>query len=155
MNRTQGQYDRIAGIFFLAIGAFFALYARTVDIGTWSEPGPGFMPFSAGIVMIAMSVALLAVSLKRAGPIMPPFFPKSDSWKRVFATFASLGVYAAILDYVGFTLTTFIFVAFLVRFIFPQTWTRALLVAFFASLGARLLFVDFLKTQVPPGYLGF
>jgi len=60
-----------------------------------------------------------------------------------------------ILDYVGFTLTTFIFLGFLVRFIFPQTWARALIVAIFAAIGSRLLFVDFLKTQVPKGFLGF
>lgn len=155
MNRTQDQYDRIAGIFFLAIGAFFALYARTVDIGTWSEPGPGFMPFWAGATMGAMAIALLIGSFRRAGPVMPSFFPKADSWKRVAATFASLCVYALILDRVGFALTTFLFVGFLVKFIFPQTWTRAVVVAFLASLGARLLFIDFLKTQLPKGFLGF
>ena len=63
-------------------------------------------------------------------------------------------MYALILDYAGFTLTTFLFVAFLVRFIFPQTWTRTLIVAFLASLGTRLLFVDFLKTQLPKGTSG-
>ena len=86
---------------------------------------------------------------------MPPFFPKADSWKRVLATFASLGAYALILQYVGFTLTTFLFVGFLVRFIFPQTWTSALIVAILAAIGSRLLFVDFLKTQLPKGFRGF
>ena len=154
MNKTEDRYDRIAGIFFLIIGAFFALYARKIDIGSWSEPGPGFMPFWAGITMAAMAAILLIVSFRRAGPAMPLFFPKADSWKRVLTTFASMIVYALILDYAGFTLTTFLFVAFLVKFIFPQTWTRTLIVAFLASLGARLLFVDFLKTQLPKGYFG-
>lgn len=155
MNRTQAQYDRIAGIFFLLVGAFFVVYARTVDIGSWSEPGPGFMPFCGGILMAAMAIALLVGSFRRAGPVMPSFFPKADSWKRVLTTFVSLGIYAFILEYVGFTLTTFLFVTYLVKFVFPQTWTRALLVGLFASMGARLLFVNFLKTQLPTGYLGF
>ncbi|MBI5252408.1 MAG: tripartite tricarboxylate transporter TctB family protein [Desulfomonile tiedjei] len=155
MNRTQSQYDRISGIAFLMVGVFFAVYARRVDIGTWNEPGPGFMPFWLGLTMCVMAVALLIGSFRRAGPVMPPFFPKADSWKRVLATFAALGVYALILKHVGFTLTTFLFVTFLVKFIFPQTWTRALVVAFLASVCARFLFVDFLKTQLPKGYLGF
>jgi hypothetical protein len=46
-------------------------------------------------------------------------------------------------------------VAFLVRFIFPQTWTRTLVVAILSSLAARLLFVNFLETQLPKGFLGF
>jgi putative tricarboxylic transport membrane protein len=155
MNKTQAQYDRVAGIFFLLVGLFFAVYARTVDIGSWSEPGPGFMPFCGGVIMTAMAIAIFITSFRRAGDVMPPFFPKPDSWKRVTATFASLGVYALILEYVGFTLTTFLFVAYLVKFIFPQTWTRALLVALFAAIGARLLFVDLLKTQLPTGCFGF
>jgi putative tricarboxylic transport membrane protein len=155
MEKTQSQYDRISAIFFLIVGIFFAGYARTVDIGTWSEPGPGFLPFSGGAAMAIMSIALLIGSFREKGAVMPPFFPKADSWKRVLATFASLGVYALILQYVGFTLTTFLFVGFLVRFIFPQTWTRALIVAILAAMGSHLLFVDFLKTQVPKGFLGF
>ena len=155
MNRTQAQYDRIAGTFFLLVGAFFVVYARTVDIGSWSEPGPGFMPLCGGALMAAMAIALLVGSFRRAGPVMPSFFPKPDSWKRVLATFISLGVYGLVLEHVGFTLTTFLFVTYLVKFIFPQTWTRALLVGFLASMGARLLFVNFLKTQLPAGYLGF
>ncbi len=155
MNRTQAQYDRIAGVFFLAVGAFFAVYARRVDIGSWSEPGPGFLPLCAGLILAVMATALVIGSFRRAGPVMPSFFPKPDSWKRVLATFVSLGVYALILEYVGFALTTFLFVTYLVKFIFPQTWTRALLVGLLAALGARLLFVDFLKTQLPPGFLGF
>jgi putative tricarboxylic transport membrane protein len=155
MEKTQSQYDRIAAIFFLIVGVFFAGYARTVDIGTWSEPGPGFLPFAGGAAMTLMSIALLIGSFREKGGVLPPFFPKADSWKRVLATFASLGVYALILQHVGFTLTTFLFVGFLVRFIFPQTWTRALVVAILAAVGSRLLFVDFLKTQVPKGFLGF
>ena len=46
-------YNRIAAIFFLLIGIFFALYARKVEIGTWTEPGPGFLPFWAGLTLTA------------------------------------------------------------------------------------------------------
>ena len=80
--------------------------------------------------MAAMAIALLIGSFREKGAVMPPFFPKADSWKRVLATFTSLGAYALILEYVGFTLTTFLFVGFLVKFIFPQTWTKALLLRF-------------------------
>jgi len=145
----------MAGVFFLLIGAFFAAYARTVEIGSWSEPGPGFLPFFAGLVLFVMAAALVVGSFRAPGAVMPSFFPKPDSWKRVLGTFAALGVSALSLEYLGFTLTTFVFVTGLVKFIFPQTWTRALLVGLFAAVGTRLLFIDFLKTQLPLGFLGF
>jgi putative tricarboxylic transport membrane protein len=155
MDKAVG-YNRISAIFFLAVGIFFLVYARSVEIGTWNEPGPGFLPFWGGIVLTGMSVALLMRTFWGKLPaITHPFFPRSDSWKRVAATFAGLIAYNLLLTSLGFTLTTFLFIGFLVRFIFPQTWTRTLVVAGLSALAARLLFINFLETQLPKGFLGF
>ena len=155
MQKTKELYDRLTGLFFMCVGLFFTIYARTVEIGSFNEPGPGFVPFWAGLTLILMSIALLVQTLKKSGVIMPPFFPLPDSWMRVTGVFLSMIIYALALSWTGFTITTFIFVLVLVKFVFPQTWTRSLLTAALSSLGARLLFVDFLKTQLPPGILGF
>ena len=149
-------YNRVSAVFFLGVGVFFTLYARSVEIGAWNEPGPGFLPFYGGIVLTAMAAALLLRTFLGKLPAIPhSFFPQRDSWKRVTATFLALIVYNLLLTPLGFTLATFLFVGFLVRFIFPQTWTRTLLVAGLSALGARLLFINFLETQLPRGFLGF
>jgi putative tricarboxylic transport membrane protein len=149
-------YNRIGAIFFLSVGIFFALYAGRVEIGTWTEPGPGFLPFWAGMTLIVMSIALfLASYAKKAWPQRPSFFPQPDSWKRVVATFLSLIAYNFLLTPLGFTVATFLFLGFLVKFIFPQSWRRALVVAALGSVGARLLFISFLETQLPKGVIGF
>jgi putative tricarboxylic transport membrane protein len=146
----------VAALFFLAVGIFFALYSQRVEIGTWTEPGPGFLPFYAGLTLVVMSIALLLGSLaKKAWQAKPSFFPKPDSWKRVSATFLSLVVYNLLLTYLGFTLTTFLFLTFLVRFIFPQSWKRTFIVSVCGSLFTRLLFINFLETQLPKGFFGF
>lgn len=155
MAKSKEFYDRITSAFFMAVGLFFALYARSVEIGTFNEPGPGFVPFWAGLTLIIMSIALFLQTLRKSGVMMPPFFPLPDSWQRVTAVFISMAVYAGALNWIGFTVTTFIFVFCLVKFIFPQSWTRSLITATLSAVGARLLFVDFLKTQLPPGILGF
>jgi putative tricarboxylic transport membrane protein len=150
------RYNRISAIFFLVVGVFFSAYARSVEIGTWNEPGPGFLPFWGGLVLAAMSVALLLRTFwGKLPPITQSFFPRADSWKRVAATFVALIVYTLLLTPLGFTLTTFLFIGFLVRFIFPQTWTRTLIVSVLSALAARLLFINFLETQLPKGFLGF
>jgi len=150
------RYNRISAIFFLVVGVFFFIYARSVEIGAWNEPGPGFLPFWGGLVLAAMSGSLLLRTFwGKLPPITHSFFPRSDSWKRVAATFAALIAYNFLLTPIGFTITTFLFIGFLVRFIFPQTWTRTLIVAVLSSLAARLLFINFLETQLPKGFLGF
>lgn len=149
-------YDRLAAFFFLTVGIFFSCYARLVEIGSWHQPGPGFFPFWAGIILSAMSVALLLRSYApKILPAHPPFFPQRDSWKRVLATFLALIAYNLFLSPLGFTLTTFLFLAFLVKFIFPQTWMRTLMVAILGSVITRLLFINFLETQLPKGIFGF
>ncbi len=156
MEKTQSHYNRIAAVFFLGVSIFFSIYARSVEIGTWNEPGPGFLPFWAGMTLAAMSVVLLIGSYARkAWAVRPSFFPRSDSWKRVLATFLSLIAYNFLLERLGFTLCTFFFLLFLVKFIFPQSWGRSLLVAAVGSGMARLLFINFLETQLPKGFFGF
>jgi hypothetical protein len=119
MERPQSHYDLIAAVFFFMVGAFFSLYACTIEIGAWNEPGPGFLPFWAGITLALMSTALLVKNWDRKGPVRPSFLPEAVSWKRVSATFIALIAYNLVFDVLGFTLTTFLFV-FLVKFIFPQ-----------------------------------
>jgi hypothetical protein len=149
-------YNRIAAGFFLIVGCFFAFYSRRVEIGTFTEPGPGFLPFWAGLTLTAFSVALLLGSYgKQVVQARSLFFPRPDSWKRVLTTFLALIVYNILLTPLGFTLTTFLFLFFLVRWIFPQSWTRTLLVSVLGSAGARLLFIHFLETQLPKGFPGF
>ncbi len=149
-------YNRIAAIFFLFVGIFFSVYSRTVEIGTFMEPGPGFLPFFGGLTLAAMSIALLlGTFIRKMAELGSSFFPQKDSWKRVVAVFLSLIAYNLLLTHLGFTLTTFFFIGFLVRFIFPQTMKRTLIVAILSALGARLLFINFLETQLPKGFLGF
>jgi putative tricarboxylic transport membrane protein len=156
MEKKISHYNRISAIFFIAVGLFFSLYGRQVEIGTWSEPGPGFMPFWSGMVLAVMSVFLLLGSFKKKEwQVMPPFFPLADSWKRVTLAFVAMVAYLLLLKPLGFTLVTFIFIAFLLKAIFPQTWKRTLIAAFATAIIARLIFINLLETQLPLGFLGF
>ena len=74
MKDARG-YNRIAAVFFLSVAVFFTLYARKVEIGTWTEPGPGFLPLWSGLTLAAMSIALFLESWAKKGwPERPPSF---------------------------------------------------------------------------------
>jgi hypothetical protein len=73
----------------------------------------------------------------------------------VVLVFLSMIAYNFFLTPLGFTITTFLFMGFLLKFIFPQSIKKTLIVAFLSALGARLLFINFLETQLPKGFLGF
>lgn len=147
--------DLIGGVFFLGVGIFFAVYSRSVDIGTMEEPGPGFLPLWGGVLLTILSAALLGKTFFKKFEQGEPFFPESDSWKRVGMVVAALIGYNLLLKPLGFILVTFLFVALLVRFIFPQTWLRTAVTAALATAGAQLVFVTLLEIQFPKGPLGF
>jgi putative tricarboxylic transport membrane protein len=147
--------DIIGGLFFLAAGIFFAVYSQRVDIGTMEEPGPGFLPLWAGVLLSILSALLIAKSWFKKFEVGDAFFPEYDSWKRVFMVVLSLIVYNLLLAPLGFVLTTFLFVVFLVKFIFPQPWLRTIVTAGLSTAGAQIIFVNLLEIQFPKGLLGF
>jgi putative tricarboxylic transport membrane protein len=148
------RYDLIGGFFFLATGLLFAIYSRSVDIGTMEEPGPGFLPFWGGVLLIAMSVTLIGKAFFKKYEEGEPFFPEGDSWKRVLSTLTALVFYNFLLEPLGFVLVTFLFVALLVKYIFPQSWLMTIVTAALSTLGAQLIFVNLLEIQFPKGLLG-
>ena len=149
------RHDLTGGVFFLAAGLLFALYARSVDIGTWDEPGPGFLPFWAGCVLIGMSALLIVRTLLSRRPEESgPFFPEQDSWKRVGMTVGALTAYNLLLQPLVFVLVTFLFVGFLVKCIFPQGWLKSVVAASLSTAAARIVFVNLLDIQFPRGLFG-
>jgi hypothetical protein len=149
--------DIIGGTFALAVGLVFTLYSRRVDIGDWSEPGPGFLPFYGGLTMTAMAVLLVTRSVlsRGAAAAVEPFFPERDSWKRVLCTLLALVGYNLLLSPLGFVAVTFLFVAFLVRFIFPESWVRSLVTAALSTACVQVVFVNLLEINFPRGVMGF
>lgn len=147
--------DLIGGFFFLAAGVFFAVYSRSVEIGTMEEPGPGFLPLWAGVLLAGLSAAILGKAFFQKFEKGEQFFPEHDSWKRVGMVVASLIAYNFLLKPLGFILVTFLFVAFLVRFIFPQTWLRTVVTSVLSTAGAQFVFVTLLEIHFPRGLLGF
>lgn len=147
--------DIIGGLFFLAVGIVFAVYSQSVDIGTMEEPGPGFLPLWAGVLLGIMSAVLIVKAFFQKYGAGEAFFAEHDSWKRVCMVVGSLVAYNFLLVPLGFVLTTFCFVAFLVKCIFPQPWLRTTVTAVLSTAGAQIVFVNLLELQFPKGLLGF
>ena len=147
--------DLIGGIFFLSAGILFALYSRSLDVGNGKEPGAGFLPFWGGLILTGMAALFLIKTVLVQASETEPFFPEKDSWKRIALTVLSLFLYIFLFTPLGFTLTTFLFVGFLVKCIFLQGWKPSIVSAALSARGARLLFINLLGIQFPRGFLGW
>lgn len=135
-------------------------------IGAWQQglvkggvPGPGFLPFLCGIVLIVLSLMVLIPALGRGKHEKDEegepekFFPERGSWIRLFFAVTALVLYTIFLPWLGFLLSTFFFMLFTLRLMKSQKWYWVFLLSLSTAVLAYLLF-SALEVQLPQGILG-
>ena len=116
--RYRESYRRL---FWTVVGVVFCAGGWEYGILRGSIPGAGFFPFMASIVLITLSMGVSITALWpknherwlfRRGE---KFFSCPASWKRILLALAGLLFFWQGLGYLGFLLTTFIFIIFLLQ----------------------------------------
>jgi putative tricarboxylic transport membrane protein len=139
-------------MFFLLLGVGVCYFSWKIGLGSPAKPGPGFMPFLAGLLLTALSFVLVVQVLLSW---TAPTWETRVQWKNILSVLAAMVAYGFLLDKIGFVLVTFAFVVLLMKVIEPQSWTRAVLGGIISSLASYLLFETLLKSQLPRSFLGF
>ena len=154
---TQRHRDVVSSVFCIVIGVLFCLGSTKFGDIRSGFPSAGFFPFIGGVLLISLSTILLIWTRigKEAekGKIIK-FFPQKDSLKRLVITLSVLFMYSVSLVYLGFFITTFLFMILLLKCLEPQRWMTVLIIAFLTSISAYSLFVILLKVQLPIGVFG-
>lgn len=145
MSKT---FDRYAGILFLAIGAMFVMESFKLSQSAYgSEIGPNIFPMSLGIALILLSIRLVYETFRYKE--VKKDNPKLD-YKRFGIILAAAILYAALLETLGYVITTFLFL--LIGFQTMQrgkVWVSILIAGVF-SVGVYYLFVVLLQGSLPP-----
>ncbi len=64
-------------------------------------------------------------------------------------------LYALLIEKVGFLVSTFLLIFWLLRFVDPRSWLTSLIGGGLTSILSYLLFETWLKAQLPRGIFGF
>jgi putative tricarboxylic transport membrane protein len=148
------KYNNISSLFWLLVGLGFAWGGIRYGFGSWREPGAGFLPIVFGMLLAVLSIFLFMISLIRDPDNQKNLFGlKGGSRTRIVLTFLSLVAYTALLKKVGFIVTTFLFVFFLMKGISGKGWGLSLVVALAFSLFGYGLFSLLLGVLLPKGTL--
>lgn len=146
--------DLFSSLFWMGFGVLFLIGALQQGLMRKGVPGPGFLPFISGIILISLSFMVLIPALgdekKKWGA---KFFPERDSWKKISFALLALFAYGVSLGYAGYLLTTFLFMLFIMRLLEPVIWRTVLIVALATAIFSYLLFVFLLEVQLPVGIL--
>jgi putative tricarboxylic transport membrane protein len=131
----------------------FTLEGLNLGFGNFGVPGPGFLPVLIGGVLAGLSLGLFVKSLllKTEPEEIASFWKEKGSWKKVLFTLLSLVLYLFFLDYLGYILTTFLFLCYLVKFIGKRGWVVSLSVSILATVISYGVFARWMEVPLPRG----
>jgi putative tricarboxylic transport membrane protein len=149
------RYDKISSLFWLLFALSICIQSIRLPLGSWDDPGPGFLPLGSGIILGLLSGVAYLQACRSKSESLPESWSVMKRWKNLILVLASLFCYAISLEILGFLLGTFLLLIVLSRGVEPQKWVISILGSAAVSLISYVVFELWLKTQLPKGILGF
>ncbi len=146
----------LEGPAWLLIGVIISAWSYRTGLGTFKEPGVGFVAFASGLFVIAVG-ALVTVfkrpRVQKSRTVSEPThisFLESAPFKLTY-TLALLVFYALLLNFLGYIITTGIVLFGLFFDPSRRRWAGALFASFLSVAVTYLVFEVWLKSQLPRG----
>lgn len=144
--------NRFTSTFWLIFSIFICFESYRLDVGNFRNPGPGFFPFTMGVVFGILSMILLILSLIQKDEGEAVF--EKIRWKSAILVLVALFIYSIFLEKIGFIGTTFLFVVMLVGVIERKKWYTVIFVGIASALLSYIIFQVWLQSQLPKGIFG-
>jgi hypothetical protein len=163
-SKTEGmtgtkKRDAATAVCWITLGLIVSIWSASFPFGKLERPGPAIFPLGTGLILISLGMILFVQARKRDEEKSEekgvPLIPRGAAFTRVVFSLGGMLLSAVLLDYLGFILTFFCLILFLVRAVQPQEWKKETFYAVIFTLAAYMLFQVLLKTTLPTGFLGF
>lgn len=152
----MNQHDTWSGAIGIVVGLAFCIASVSLGLGELHQPGPGFLPFLVGAALLFLSsiISLQALRRKRvaSGGTISCGIGK---YRKSGLILLALVLYNLVLSFLGFSVTTFLFVVFLMKVVETQRWTRTIVTALCSAVGFYFVFQSWLMLDLPTGPWGF
>jgi len=148
------KYDQMSSLLWLALAFYIGIESLRLPLGSWRDPGPGFLPLGAGIGLAILSLTVFSQARFRTEGRTRKGWYSQERWKSLLVILGVLFGYALFLDFLGFLVSTFLLLVMLFRFVEPQRWIVAIGGSALASIASYIVFEVWLKTQLPKGIFG-
>jgi putative tricarboxylic transport membrane protein len=139
-----------AALCFLVFSAFYLWESWKMEYYTPLGPGTGFFPFWLGASLGGLGIVWLVQVSKRAGKKEEDIsLPDRGGIVRILSIIISLAAVSALLDPLGFQLTMFLFMVFMLMVLGRQAIWVTLIIALVCSAGVYHMFGRYLDVQLP------
>ena len=142
--------DRWIGLLFALFSLYICVESVRFGLGTYQQPGAGFVSFCAGTILGVPSLALIFLAFLRGTNIR-------EKWHnpgRIVMVFLALLGFTLLLEWLGFILTAFLLIWFLLKFVEQRGWGFSVGVALVVAGTSYVVFDLWLNAQLPAGILG-
>jgi putative tricarboxylic transport membrane protein len=143
-----------SAVFLILLGVFAVIQAERMNIGSFSQPGPGLFPFLSGILLSTLSViSLIRSNLKRVRK--PSERMQRANLLKVFCVLAAVLLFRFLLPLLGYLLSSLVLLVVLIKVVGDRKWPQTVLWAAVFSGASYVLFSRWLMVQFPEGLLPF
>ena len=147
----RNRSDALASIFFMLVGIGAVIGAISLTLGTVHEPQPGFFPFLGGVTLIVLASILLLKAWRGRSEGTAAF----GELGRPILLVVAMIFYVALLDSLGYPITTFILSILVLRILGVKAAWVLLVTGLILSVGTYILFDRLLDVILPLGILEF
>jgi putative tricarboxylic transport membrane protein len=143
----------VSSLCWVVIGLGISIGSAFLGLGSFRRPGPGMFHFIIGCAIFLLSSCQMGAQFRKKSDNMA-LWPHPGGLKRVICIFLTLIFYAITLEYLGFILCTFVFLAAILKIVIQKRWGYALLVGSSVSIVTYVIFKIGLDVNLPQGLLG-
>jgi putative tricarboxylic transport membrane protein len=142
--------DRWIGFLFALFSLYVCVESVRLGLGTYQQPGAGFVPFCAGVILGVLSLALIFLAFVRDAK-------KAETWHnpdRILMVFLAILGFTLLLEWLGFILSALLLIWFLLKVVERRGWSFSVGVALLVAGASYVVFDVWLRAQLPAGILG-
>jgi hypothetical protein len=147
--------DLLSGFFWTGTSVLVAVESLRIDVGTFHNPGPGFLPFCSAVIFGVLGFILIVTNTqKKRWERRVADLWKQVEWKKVVWVVLSLFLYSLLFSKIGYFLATFGVMTFLLRIMRrSRMWIPEIAGALIIALASYFLFRGLMGIQLPKGIL--
>ena len=134
----------------VCFGAFWSL-----PVGSWKNPGPGFLPLGGGIFLGIFSIInIIKATLERYSKEQASFF-SGQGRRNILLVLGALFAYAMVLEELGYLINTMGLLIYIFKIVERKKWFISIVGSFLGTFLFYGIFELWLKSNLPKGILGF
>jgi hypothetical protein len=139
-------------LFWIVVAGVICIESIRLGLGSFSNPGPGLVPFGSGFILGTLGLIVLGFTFKNDQQEKVVLWDPDTQWGKMISVLLSLIAYGVLIEHIGFLLITFLWMGFMCRGIGNIGWKTTVLISVITTTLCYFLFEYYLGIRFPRGF---